>query len=123
MWYAFPDLKFEIISSPFFAEATARRIAYGRLLRTVANSVLDFTFANSARQSIRSAWPCTRLTATACRTYAYAGIGLYPLDKSDQADEWNDHEFAPTPVVGRTTTALWREFGETRTHMHGHPSE
>jgi len=40
MWYASPATsKFGILSSPFFADATARSIVYWRPLRTLANSV------------------------------------------------------------------------------------
>jgi hypothetical protein len=67
--------KFEILSSPFFDNATARCMVYGRLLKTLANSVPD----------IRSA--------------------------------------GRIELTSGTTTALWREAGERRTYMHGHPSE
>jgi len=44
LWYAFPDLRFEVLRGPFFADGAAQCAVYGRLTGTLANAVPDFGF-------------------------------------------------------------------------------
>jgi predicted ester cyclase len=53
MWYAFPDLRFEVLRGPFFADGAAQCAVYGQLTGTLANAVPDFGFTRigaTARQ-------------------------------------------------------------------------
>jgi len=44
MWYAFPDLRFEVLRGPFFDDGTPQCAVYGRLTGTLANAVPDWGF-------------------------------------------------------------------------------
>jgi hypothetical protein len=53
MWYAFPDLRLEVLRGPFFADGAAQCAVYGQLTGTLANAVPDFGFTRigaTARQ-------------------------------------------------------------------------
>jgi hypothetical protein len=44
MWFAFPDLTFEVLRGPFFDGATSQCAVHGRLTGTLANPVPDWGF-------------------------------------------------------------------------------
>jgi predicted ester cyclase len=44
MWHAFPDLRFEVLRGPFFADGAAQCAVHGRLTGTLANAVPDWGF-------------------------------------------------------------------------------
>jgi predicted ester cyclase len=46
MWFAFPDMAFEILRGPFFDDATAQCAVYGRIAGTLSNAVPDWGFTN-----------------------------------------------------------------------------
>jgi hypothetical protein len=44
MWYAFPDLRLEVLRGPFFDDGAAQCAVHGRLTGTLANAVPDWGF-------------------------------------------------------------------------------